>query len=249
MISFSRAIRASLVVRGALAGQLLLVLRHHRHQLVAQLGVKVTGSDADCVGDPASSPPSPEQPTSASRRTRATRGGACPSPTPAVHPAAADLAYVFGHVYSETRGRCRRHHHARRRRPGGSHDRRRSRRPRPTGGHGHGHGDKEVRFATYNASLNRGAAGELVEDLSTPGNEQARRSRRSSSAPGPTCCSSTSSTSTRKGRRRTCSGTTTSRLPRPDTRPIALPLRLRGRVQHRHPQRLRPQQQRHDRRG
>ena len=30
-----------------------------------------------------------------------------------------------------------------------------------------------VRFATYNASLNRGAAGQLVADLSTPGNAQA----------------------------------------------------------------------------
>ena len=43
-------------------------------------------------------------------------------------------------------------------------------------GHGHGqdHGDKEVRFATFNASLNRGAAGQLVTDLSTPDNAQAQ---------------------------------------------------------------------------
>jgi len=33
---------------------------------------------------------------------------------------------------------------------------------------------QEVRFATYNASLNRAAAGQLVSDLSTPGNQQAR---------------------------------------------------------------------------
>ncbi|MBG6225139.1 hypothetical protein IWX63_001704 [Arthrobacter sp. CAN_A2] len=32
---------------------------------------------------------------------------------------------------------------------------------------------QEVRFATYNASLNRSAAGELVRDLGTPGNAQA----------------------------------------------------------------------------
>jgi hypothetical protein len=32
---------------------------------------------------------------------------------------------------------------------------------------------ESVRFATYNASLNRGAAGQLVADLSTPGNAQA----------------------------------------------------------------------------
>jgi endonuclease/exonuclease/phosphatase family metal-dependent hydrolase len=35
-------------------------------------------------------------------------------------------------------------------------------------------GDKTVRFATYNASLNRAAAGQLVTDLSTPNNTQAR---------------------------------------------------------------------------
>ncbi len=33
--------------------------------------------------------------------------------------------------------------------------------------------DKDVRFATFNASLNRGAAGQLVTDLSTPNNAQA----------------------------------------------------------------------------
>lgn len=32
---------------------------------------------------------------------------------------------------------------------------------------------KDIRFATYNASLNRGNAGDLVRDLSTPHNEQA----------------------------------------------------------------------------
>ena len=43
------------------------------------------------------------------------------------------------------------------------------------GGHhgGHHHGEK-VRFATFNASLNRGAAGQLVTDLSTGTNQQAR---------------------------------------------------------------------------
>lgn len=38
--------------------------------------------------------------------------------------------------------------------------------------HDNGHGT--VRFATFNASLNRGAAGQLVTDLSTPDNAQAR---------------------------------------------------------------------------
>ncbi|TYL55344.1 endonuclease/exonuclease/phosphatase family protein [Nocardioides sp. BGMRC 2183] len=42
-------------------------------------------------------------------------------------------------------------------------------------GHGgkHGHGDRDVRFSTFNASLNRGAAGQLAVDLATPDNEQA----------------------------------------------------------------------------
>jgi hypothetical protein len=49
------------------------------------------------------------------------------------------------------------------------------------GGHGPGHGPgqgghhaKEVRFATFNASLNRNAEGQLVTDLSTPDNVQAK---------------------------------------------------------------------------
>ena len=36
------------------------------------------------------------------------------------------------------------------------------------------HGGSDVRFSTFNASLNRGAAGALRADLSTPGNAQAR---------------------------------------------------------------------------
>lgn len=38
----------------------------------------------------------------------------------------------------------------------------------------HATGAEPVRFATFNASLNRGAAGQLVTDLSTPDNAQAR---------------------------------------------------------------------------
>ena len=45
-----------------------------------------------------------------------------------------------------------------------------------------------VRFATFNASLNRNAAGQALTDLSSPGNAQAVQSPRSSSAPVPTCC-------------------------------------------------------------
>lgn len=46
--------------------------------------------------------------------------------------------------------------------------------PGPHGsGHGHGHA-QSVRFATFNASLNRAADGQLVADLSTGENQQAR---------------------------------------------------------------------------
>lgn len=41
------------------------------------------------------------------------------------------------------------------------------------GGSHHQHDDDDVRFMTYNASLNRSSAGQLVTDLSTPGNAQA----------------------------------------------------------------------------
>jgi hypothetical protein len=42
------------------------------------------------------------------------------------------------------------------------------------GHRGHHHAHDTVRFATFNASLNRTRAGQLVEDLSTPANAQAR---------------------------------------------------------------------------
>ena len=38
-------------------------------------------------------------------------------------------------------------------------------------------GPQQVRFATFNASLNRNVAGQLVADLSTPNNAQARTVR------------------------------------------------------------------------
>ncbi len=41
-------------------------------------------------------------------------------------------------------------------------------------GDGHGHGHHFVRFSTFNASLNRNVEGQLVSDLSTPANQQAR---------------------------------------------------------------------------
>jgi hypothetical protein len=41
-------------------------------------------------------------------------------------------------------------------------------------GGGKGKVDKDVRFATFNASLNRNAAGQLITDLATSGNQQAQ---------------------------------------------------------------------------
>ena len=46
--------------------------------------------------------------------------------------------------------------------------------PAQAAGRGDRGRDQTVRFATYNASLNRAAAGQLVSDLSTPTNTQAR---------------------------------------------------------------------------
>jgi hypothetical protein len=47
--------------------------------------------------------------------------------------------------------------------------------PTPAATAGDRHGPKDpVRFATFNASLNRNVEGQLVADLSTPGNQQAR---------------------------------------------------------------------------
>ena len=53
--------------------------------------------------------------------------------------------------------------------PGHGHGRGKGHGPR-----GHGTRHEAVRFATFNASLNRNAEGDLVRDLSTGGNAQAR---------------------------------------------------------------------------
>ncbi|OLT39543.1 endonuclease [Saccharomonospora sp. CUA-673] len=47
--------------------------------------------------------------------------------------------------------------------------------PAEQGGTGERGGPQEVRFATFNASLNRSAEGELERDLATPDNEQAQK--------------------------------------------------------------------------
>ena len=90
-----------------------------------------------------------------------------------------------------------------------------------------------------------GVAGQLVTDLST-GTTQANMAEIIQRA-APTSCCSTSSTTSRATARPTCSATTTSSVPegRP---PGRLPVRVRRTVEHRHPERLRPQQQRHRRR-
>ena len=102
----------------------------------------------------------------------------------------------------------------------------------------------EVRFATFNASLNRGTAGQLVADLSTPGNAQARR-RRGDDPARRRGRHPRQRVRLRRGRR---GGRAVPRqLPRggPERRRTGrLPLLLRRAVQHRDPERLRPQQQR-----
>ena len=109
-----------------------------------------------------------------------------------------------------------------------------------------GHGDRghdTVRFSTFNASLNRNAAGELVARPVHAGQRAGEERRRDDPAGAtPTCCWSTSSTT--HPRPSTCSATTTSRSRRTAPTPIDLPLRLHRAVEHRRPQRLRPQQQR-----
>ncbi len=143
------------------------------------------------------------------------------------------------------RGRCGRHHHSRRRRPGGPHDRHRARRPRPARPrHGHGHGDKDVRFATFNASLNRGAAGQLV-DRPLDSRQRPGEDGRGDHPAQPARRAARQRVRLRRG---WPGGQAVPReLPRglAERRPPgALPLLLRRGVQHRYPQRLRPQQQR-----
>ena len=104
----------------------------------------------------------------------------------------------------------------------------------------------EVRFATFNASLNAALRASWSRDLSAPGNAQAagaaetiQRARRGRHPRQRVRLR-------RAARQPSCSATTTSRCARtaPHRR---LPLLLRRAVQHRHPERVRPQQQRRDR--
>ena len=150
---------------------------------------------------------------------------------------------------SEDRGR-RRHHRSRRRHPGGSHDRHRRRRPRRrTARHGHGHHAKEVRFATFNASLNRGARRAGRPTSSTPDNAQAQDGGRDHPAQP---ARRAAGQRVRLRRRRRGGRAVPRQLPRGRRRTAPArshyPYYYVRRVQHRHPQRLRPQQQRRRRR-
>lgn len=49
-----------------------------------------------------------------------------------------------------------------------------------------GRGEPDARFATFNASLNRSFAGQLVADLSTPANQQAKNAAETIQRAGPT---------------------------------------------------------------
>ena len=203
----------------------------------------------DQAATPATAPSSSSSPTSPgwSRRAPAER----PDPTLAVHPRARRSGVGCGACHArKTRGRCRRHHHARRRRAGGPHDRHRRRRPRPP---------TEATARPRTTPRRSGSRpstppstgrreGQLVTDLSTPG-QRAGEDGRGDHPAQPARRAAGQRVRLRRGRR---GGRAVPRqLPRglAERRPPgALPLLLRGGVQHRHPQRLRPQQQRHDRR-
>ena len=102
----------------------------------------------------------------------------------------------------------------------------------------------EVRFATFNASLNRGTAGQLVTDLSAPGNAQASGAAETIQRADADVIlvNEFDYAARRRGGR-----AVPRQLPRgrPERRRTGrLPLLLRRAVQHGHPDRLRPQQQR-----
>ena len=114
----------------------------------------------------------------------------------------------------------------------------------------HGHKGKDaVRFATFNASLNRNTEGQLIADLSTPANAQAADDRGDHPA-GP----ARGPAHQRVRLRRAGDGATPlpGQLPldRPERRQAdPLPLSLHRALQHRHPVGVRPQQRRPRRRA
>ena len=103
--------------------------------------------------------------------------------------------------------------------------------------------DADVRFSTFNASLNRNSAGQLVADLSTPNNAQAATVAEIIQRARPDVLL-INEFDFDPARRSSCSRTTTCRCPTTAPTPIDYPYRYHRAVEHGHPVRLRPQQQR-----
>ena len=98
----------------------------------------------------------------------------------------------------------------------------------------------DVRFSTFNASLNRSAAGQLVADLSTPTNQQARNVAETLQRVRPDVVLINEFDYDAAGTHCDCSRTTTCRSRR-TVRRRSTTLPLRRRVEHRHPVWLRPE--------
>ena len=117
-----------------------------------------------------------------------------------------------------------------------------ARRAVATGGLGH----DTVRFSTFNASLNRSNAGDLVRDLSTPDNAQAKNVAETIQRVSPDVLLvnefdyAPAAVDLFRDNYLEVSQNGAA--------PVDLPLRLHRAVEHRRAQRLRPQQQRHGRR-
>ena len=103
--------------------------------------------------------------------------------------------------------------------------------------------DADVRFATFNASLNRNAAGELVPDLSTPANAQAADVAEIIQRAGPDVLLINEFDFDRT-QAAACSSETTCRCRQNGAAADRLPIPVHRAVEHGHPVRLRPRQQR-----
>ena len=115
------------------------------------------------------------------------------------------------------------------------------------GGHGgHGH-SQTVRFQTFNASLNRATAGQLVTDLSTPNNAQAATVAEIIQRTRPDVLLINEFDYVPGNVAIDLFRDNYLEVPHNGAQADPLPLRLRRAVQHRDPERLRPRQQRHRR--
>ena len=106
----------------------------------------------------------------------------------------------------------------------------------------------DVRFATFNASLNRNAAGQLVADLSTPDNAQARTVAEIIQRTSPDVLLVNEFDFVEDGVAAELFRDNYLEVSQNGADAGRLPLLLRSPVEHRHPDRLRPQQQRRRRR-